>query len=161
VQAHLDLAARRRVGMHFGTFQLTDDGIDEPIEALVAARAASGLSTFPCARVRRNPGHPCAVNQPARMDPAGLLHVAYFSGTAPGAGEPIGRSKGTGCRLTPILPPCGYTSTSCCQPVRQLMTCSLATGPAALINNARSSRLRITDKGPPTYLRAQSGTHGL
>jgi len=44
VQAHGDLAARRSVGMHFGTFQLTDEGIDEPIEALRAARAASGLS---------------------------------------------------------------------------------------------------------------------
>ena len=44
VQAHRDLTARRSVGMHFGTFQLTDEGIDEPVEALRAARAANGLS---------------------------------------------------------------------------------------------------------------------
>jgi hypothetical protein len=30
--------------MHWGTFQLTDEGRDEPREALVAARAAAGLN---------------------------------------------------------------------------------------------------------------------
>ena len=30
VQAHVDLAARRSVAMHWGTFQLTPEGIDEP-----------------------------------------------------------------------------------------------------------------------------------
>lgn len=34
VQAHLDLGAARSVGMHFGTFQLTDEGIDEPVTEL-------------------------------------------------------------------------------------------------------------------------------
>jgi L-ascorbate metabolism protein UlaG (beta-lactamase superfamily) len=34
VQAHVDLEARRGIGMHFGTFQLTTEGIDEPIAAL-------------------------------------------------------------------------------------------------------------------------------
>jgi L-ascorbate metabolism protein UlaG (beta-lactamase superfamily) len=34
VQAHLDLAARQSVAMHFGTFQLTDEGINEPAQAL-------------------------------------------------------------------------------------------------------------------------------
>jgi L-ascorbate metabolism protein UlaG (beta-lactamase superfamily) len=34
VQAHLDLEASQGIGMHFGTFQLTTEGIDEPLRAL-------------------------------------------------------------------------------------------------------------------------------
>ena len=34
VQAHLDLEAAQSVAMHFGTFQLTTEGIDEPQRAL-------------------------------------------------------------------------------------------------------------------------------
>ena len=34
VQAHLDLDAARSVAMHFGTFQLTSEGIDDPTRAL-------------------------------------------------------------------------------------------------------------------------------
>jgi L-ascorbate metabolism protein UlaG (beta-lactamase superfamily) len=37
VQAHLDLAARQSIGMHFGTFQLTPEGIDEPVRELANA----------------------------------------------------------------------------------------------------------------------------
>lgn len=43
VQAHLDIAPARSVAMHFGTFQLTDEGIDAPIEELQLARQAAGL----------------------------------------------------------------------------------------------------------------------
>jgi L-ascorbate metabolism protein UlaG (beta-lactamase superfamily) len=34
VQAHLDLEAAQSIAMHFGTFQLTTEGIDEPARAL-------------------------------------------------------------------------------------------------------------------------------
>jgi L-ascorbate metabolism protein UlaG (beta-lactamase superfamily) len=34
VQAHLDLGAAQSLAMHFGTFQLTAEGIDEPVEEL-------------------------------------------------------------------------------------------------------------------------------
>jgi len=34
VQAHLDLGAARSLGMHFGTFQLTTEGISEPVDEL-------------------------------------------------------------------------------------------------------------------------------
>ncbi len=37
VQAHLDLGAPMSIGMHFGTFQLTTEGIDDPLRALEAA----------------------------------------------------------------------------------------------------------------------------
>ena len=43
VQAHIDLAASQSIGMHFGTFQLTSEGIDEPIRALEQARQARAL----------------------------------------------------------------------------------------------------------------------
>ncbi|MGI3778280.1 MAG: MBL fold metallo-hydrolase [Janthinobacterium lividum] len=42
VDAHRALGARRSVGMHFGTFQLTDEAIDAPERAL----AALGVAAF-------------------------------------------------------------------------------------------------------------------
>jgi L-ascorbate metabolism protein UlaG (beta-lactamase superfamily) len=44
VAAHRDLGARRSIGMHFGTFQLTDEAIDAPLLALAAATQAAGLA---------------------------------------------------------------------------------------------------------------------
>ena len=38
VRAHLDLGSRLSLGMHFGTFRLTDEGIDDPVAALAASR---------------------------------------------------------------------------------------------------------------------------
>jgi L-ascorbate metabolism protein UlaG (beta-lactamase superfamily) len=43
VQAHLDLQFRQSIGIHFGTFQLTEEGIDEPVLALKAALASRNL----------------------------------------------------------------------------------------------------------------------
>jgi L-ascorbate metabolism protein UlaG (beta-lactamase superfamily) len=40
LQAHLDLEASASIAMHFGTFQLTTEGIDEPVRALDQARLA-------------------------------------------------------------------------------------------------------------------------
>ncbi|MGE3956994.1 MAG: MBL fold metallo-hydrolase [Vicinamibacterales bacterium] len=44
VQAHLDLGAARSLGMHFGTFQLTTEAIDEPLHALDRARQRLGVA---------------------------------------------------------------------------------------------------------------------
>jgi L-ascorbate metabolism protein UlaG (beta-lactamase superfamily) len=44
VRAHLDLGARQSVAMHFGTFQLTAEGIDEPARDLTEALRSHGLS---------------------------------------------------------------------------------------------------------------------
>lgn len=45
VQAFLCLQARRAVGMHFGTFQLTGEPIDEPPEKLKRALVEKGISS--------------------------------------------------------------------------------------------------------------------
>ncbi|MDQ2734206.1 MAG: MBL fold metallo-hydrolase [Pseudomonadota bacterium] len=44
VRIHLDILARRSIGIHWGTFQLTDEAIDAPVRDLEAARGAAGLA---------------------------------------------------------------------------------------------------------------------
>ena len=44
LQAHLDLDAAESIGMHFGTFQLTAEGIDDPAVALEHARRANNVA---------------------------------------------------------------------------------------------------------------------
>jgi L-ascorbate metabolism protein UlaG (beta-lactamase superfamily) len=44
VQAHLDLGGPETIGMHFGTFQLTAEGIDAPLLALDEACVARNVS---------------------------------------------------------------------------------------------------------------------
>jgi L-ascorbate metabolism protein UlaG (beta-lactamase superfamily) len=60
VEAHLALGARHSIGMHFGTFQLTDEAIDAPLHALAAAREAASLdaaafTTLGCGETRLFP----------------------------------------------------------------------------------------------------------
>lgn len=43
VKAHIDLGAARSIAMHFGTFQLTDEGIDEPTLDLEANLKKSNI----------------------------------------------------------------------------------------------------------------------
>jgi len=43
VQIHRDLGARRSVGIHWGTFRLTDERLDEPPKKLTEALAAAGI----------------------------------------------------------------------------------------------------------------------
>jgi L-ascorbate metabolism protein UlaG (beta-lactamase superfamily) len=44
VKAFADTGAALALGHHYGTFQLTDEAIDAPVEALIAARAAAGIA---------------------------------------------------------------------------------------------------------------------
>ncbi|OYY03841.1 MAG: Zn-dependent hydrolase [Acidocella sp. 35-58-6] len=58
VKAFADLGAKRAVGMHFGTFQLTAEAIDAPEKDLAIARDAAGLpgdafTTLECGETRR------------------------------------------------------------------------------------------------------------
>jgi len=43
VQVHLDLGAKLSVGVHWGTFELADDPLDQPLHDLAAARSAKGV----------------------------------------------------------------------------------------------------------------------
>ena len=43
VRIHQDLGAERSVGIHWGTFQLTDEALDEPPQALARAARQAGL----------------------------------------------------------------------------------------------------------------------
>jgi|RhiMethySRZTD1v2_1073278.scaffolds.fasta_scaffold11473_13 L-ascorbate metabolism protein UlaG (beta-lactamase superfamily) len=43
VQAHIDLESSQSVGMHFGTFPMTIEGIDEPVRALEVALRANRI----------------------------------------------------------------------------------------------------------------------
>ena len=44
VQIHRDVAAERSIGIHWGTFQLTDEALDEPPQALARAARQAGLA---------------------------------------------------------------------------------------------------------------------
>lgn len=46
VMAHLDLKSIKSIGMHFGTFQLADEGMDEPLIDLLAAQEKLNVHNF-------------------------------------------------------------------------------------------------------------------
>ncbi len=43
VQAHLDLRSKLSIGMHFGAFQLTDEGIEDPVTDLVKSLMSKNI----------------------------------------------------------------------------------------------------------------------
>jgi len=69
VQAHLDLEAAESIAMHFGTFQLTTEGIDEPVRALGDACRAARI---PLSRFRTlgfGESMRCAATAPSPPEP--------------------------------------------------------------------------------------------
>jgi L-ascorbate metabolism protein UlaG (beta-lactamase superfamily) len=43
VRVHVEVGARRSIAMHWGTFQLTDEGLEEPVRTLDKALSEAGL----------------------------------------------------------------------------------------------------------------------
>jgi L-ascorbate metabolism protein UlaG (beta-lactamase superfamily) len=48
LQAFLDLGARRMIPMHYGTFRLSQEPMDEPVERLMAAARQAGVAGSVC-----------------------------------------------------------------------------------------------------------------
>jgi L-ascorbate metabolism protein UlaG (beta-lactamase superfamily) len=48
LQGFLDLGARRMIPMHYGTFRLSQEPMEEPVERLMAAARQAGVAGFVC-----------------------------------------------------------------------------------------------------------------
>ena len=89
VQAHIDLQASTSVGMHFGTFQLTTEGIDAPVHALGRALQARSL--------------PSEVFRTLTF--GGSLNVTHRSGGEPAAAVGQAQMSGEPNAQTAVYPP--------------------------------------------------------
>ena len=69
VQAHLDLEAAESIAMHFGTFQLTTEGIDEPVRALGDACRAGQVPPSRFRTLRFGESMRCAATAPSPLKP--------------------------------------------------------------------------------------------
>jgi L-ascorbate metabolism protein UlaG (beta-lactamase superfamily) len=70
VQAKIDLEAAHSLGLHWGTFQLTDEGREEPLAALQAALAGKGIEAerFPALAAGKVLSLETTATQPQRLE---------------------------------------------------------------------------------------------
>jgi L-ascorbate metabolism protein UlaG (beta-lactamase superfamily) len=68
VQAHLDLGARGSVAMHFGTFQLTPEAIDQPVRDLAQALKDRGVPAEQFRVLETGESLPVGTSRPRRND---------------------------------------------------------------------------------------------
>jgi N-acyl-phosphatidylethanolamine-hydrolysing phospholipase D len=92
VQIHLDLRAKRSIGIHWGTFSLADEPLDHAIDALAAARVQAGVaeSSFfltALGETRRLPA------RTGGMTEADGTPTAATVTAAPGAADPEGPAR--------------------------------------------------------------------
>jgi len=77
VQIHLDIGAKRSVGVHWGTFSLADEPLDHPMKVLAAARDALDVPEAAFSLM--------AVGETRRIAPRAAVHA----GGSPGAEAPL------------------------------------------------------------------------
>jgi L-ascorbate metabolism protein UlaG (beta-lactamase superfamily) len=85
VRAHRDLGARQSIGMHFGTFQLTAEAIDQPQADLKRALSASGIpeSEFVTLHEGETRIYPCAFSSRASAAPGSTAGPAASGLSSP------------------------------------------------------------------------------
>jgi len=91
VRIHREIAARRSIGVHWGTFELTDEPLDEAPRALAAARSTAGLTS--------EDFDVMAIGQTRRLDPRQASSTSSTASptatAASGATAAFGSSRGS------------------------------------------------------------------
>ncbi len=76
VRAHLELGARFSVATHFGCFRLSEEGIDEPLRELAAARLAHGVQASAFAALETGETRHFEVTGQSQVQPVRAASVA-------------------------------------------------------------------------------------
>lgn len=87
VRIHREVRAQRSIGVHWGTFSLTDEALDEPPRALAAARRAQGVDDDRFVAL--------AIGQTRLLPPRGSAIIGAAAAAAPAAITPADAPRGT------------------------------------------------------------------
>lgn len=92
VDMHIDVRSRRSIGMHWGTFPLTDEPIEEPPERLAAALRARGVACDAFVAVRA--GATVGTTRGALRPQIELVDVSATAGAAASSTPTSSRTQG-------------------------------------------------------------------